>query len=51
MFYETKMDEMFKRKTANVLMIQGCEDYCVVVTEVNEIGGLVSIILLVIMLV
>ncbi|KAI6173956.1 WD repeat-containing protein 35 [Aphelenchoides besseyi] len=40
MFYETKMDDYFKRQTAEVWQLEAYEDYCVVVSQVNEIGGM-----------
>ncbi|CAD5229090.1 unnamed protein product [Bursaphelenchus okinawaensis] len=43
MFYETKMDDTFKRQTADVWQLLACGDYCVVVSQVNEVGGIYKI--------
>ncbi|CAD5234713.1 unnamed protein product [Bursaphelenchus xylophilus] len=43
MFYESKMDDTFKRQTADVWQLQACGDYCVVVSQVNELGGIYKI--------
>lgn len=44
MFYETKMDDYFRRQTADVWQLESCDDYCVVISQVNEIGGAVRIV-------
>jgi hypothetical protein len=42
-FYETKMDEVYTRQVRELSAITAFEDYCVIVSRVDEVGGAVSI--------
>lgn len=42
-FYETKMDEVYTRQIRELCAVTAFEDYCVIVSRVDEVGGAVSI--------
>lgn len=40
-FYETKMDEMFRRQVRDLCCMAAYDDHCVVICQIDEVGGAV----------
>lgn len=42
-FYETKMDEVYTRQVRELCAVTAFDDYCVIVSRIDEVGGAVSL--------